>query len=691
MSRFRQRDQSDCGAACFAFVADHYGLRLPVARIRQVAGTGRAGTTAAGLVAAGQALGFLAKGVKGPASALPTVPLPAIAHCQLDNGLLHYVVLVRWSRRHAQVMDPAHGHTERWPHDRFLAVWSGVLILLAPGEAFHPGDHAVAPWRRLVQLLRPHRSVLAQAFLGAVVTTVLGLGMAVYVQQVVDHVIPDANRPLLRLLGLAMLVVLATRLLLGVLQSLLSLRTAQQIDATLILGYYRHLLHLPQSFFDTMRIGEITARVGDAIKIRQFLNQALLQLMLHPLVLVFALAALWAWSTPLALLSLALVPLHAGLYWGVNRLNRTWQRRLMERTADLDAHLVESLHAQPVLRRFGLEAEATLRTETRLVRLLRTSWQAALTGVGATTAGTLLTQVYLISLLWLGASLVLDARLTPGQLMSCHTLAGWLAGPIQGLLQLNTTIQETLIATDRLFEVLDLELEPDRGLITFTPRHAGPFRLEGVTFRHPGRAPVFTDLTLTLPARQLTVLAGESGSGKSTLLALLQRLYPPDTGRIVLGEHDLSYYRLDSLRRHLAVVPQHTHLLSGTVLENLAPGDPAPDLERLVRLCREAGILAFIEALPQGFLSRLTENGANLSGGQRQRLALVRALYREAPILLLDEPSAALDARAEATLVALLLDRRAAGQTIITATHTPSLLAAADHVVTLSAPGTPRG
>jgi ATP-binding cassette subfamily B protein len=482
-----------------------------------------------------------------------------------------------------------------------------------------------------------------------------------------------------------MLVVLAFKLVLGVFQSLLSMRTAQRIDASLILAYYRHLMRLPQPFFDSMRVGEITSRVADAVKVRNFLNGALLNLVLNPLILIFSLGAMFLWSWELALLSLALLPLNAALYWFINLRNRTYQRQIMERAADFDSQLVESLNSQPALRRFRLEEHAELRTEVRLVRLLKTGWRAGLAALGTGTTGMLISQVYLVGLLWLGAGLVLEAGLTPGQLMSCYTLAGYHTGPITSLLGLNTQIQETLIATDRLFEIMDLELEKDQGTIEFSATaHAGDIRFEKVTFKHAGRLATLHDLSVTFPAGEITVVVGESGCGKSTLLALLQRLYLPSEGRIFVGEQDVQYYRLESLRRHLAVVPQQTHLLSGTILENIAPGDHQPDLERVLRLCREVGVLEFIEKLPQGFFTHLHENGTNLSGGQRQRLALVRALYLDAPILLLDEPSSALDGGAEQTLVELVQRRRAAGRTVVVATHTPAFLSIADRIVTIA-------
>jgi ABC-type bacteriocin/lantibiotic exporter with double-glycine peptidase domain len=684
MSRFRQRDMTDCGAACLCFVADHYRKKLSVARLRQLAGTNQKGSTALGLVEAARQLGFTAKGVKGGTDALPSVPLPAIAHCLIDGRLLHYVVLMAWTPKYARVMDPGTGRVERWACEKFRSNWTGVLILLAPGDNFEPADQTTPQWQRLGNLLHPHLPVLGQAFVGAVVTTVLGLSMSVYVQKLVDHVIPEGNRQLLNLLGISMVVLLLFKLVLGWFQSLLSLRMAQRIDTAIMLAYYRHLLRLPQAFFDTMRVGEITSRVADAVKIRNFLNTSLLNLLLNPLILIFSLGAMFFWSWKLALLSLALLPSNAVIYWLVDRRNRFYQRQLMERGADFSAQLVESLNAQPLIRGFQLEEPAILRTESRLVRLMKTAWSASLLGLGSTTTATLVSQVYLIGLLWVGAGLVLDAGLSPGQLMSCYTLAGYLTGPLAALIGLNTSIRETLVASDRLFELMDLELERDWGLVEFTPAHAREIRLEGVSFKPAGRPPVLQDISLGLSAGKITALTGKSGCGKSTLLALLQRLHLPQGGRVLAGEMDLQYFQLASLRNQLAVVPQQTQLLSGTVLENLMLNDPQPDMERLLRICREIGALEFIESLPQGFFTPLSENGTTLSGGQRQRLALARALYRDAPVLLLDEPTSALDSKSEQQLLGLLQRLRDDGRTIVVATHASAVLAVADIIATLA-------
>jgi ATP-binding cassette subfamily B protein len=514
-----------------------------------------------------------------------------------------------------------------------------------------------------------------------VLGTVLSLSSAIYIQKIVDNVIVDGNRNLLRLLGVSMLLILGARIVLGYFQSILMLKSAQRIDAGLILGYYRHLMRLPQSFFDTMRVGEITSRVRDAVAIRDFLNGTILSLVLNPLILLFAFAAMFAYSWRLAVYSLLLIPVNLAIYLVSDWLNRRYQREIMERSADFDAQLVESLHAISVVRSRGLEDQMSFRSETRLVRLLKRVWSAANAGLVVGSAGTLTTQAYSIGLLWIGASLVLDSQLTAGELMSCNALAGYLTGPIVALIGINTSIRTATTATDRLYEILDLEREKDEGTAELSLKETFDLRIERLNFHHAGRLATLQDVSLECRSGTITALVGQSGCGKSTLLALLQRHYAADSGAILLNGVDLHYLKLASLRAHIGYVPQRIDLLAGTVLENIAPDEAQPDMVRIVDLCRRAGILDFVESLPRGFQTLITENGANLSGGQKQRLAIVRALYPDTPILLMDEPSSALDAGSEEQLMQMLQELRQAGKLIILAAHNQRLREVSDRIV----------
>lgn len=681
MPDFKQHDVTDCGAACLAYVFHRHGLAMSLSAIRQCTGTNRGGTTALGLVDTAKACGFEAKGIRCKFEDLLAVTLPGIAHVLTDGGRQHYVVVCAIGKKFMRIMDPAVGRVEKWSLDRFRACWTNVFLILVPSLNFVPSQRRDGAWPRLLALLRPQRPVLVQAFVGAVLATILSLAGAVYIQKIIDNVIVDGNRNLLRLMSLGMLVILAVRVLLGYFQSVLMLRSAQRIDAGLILGYYRHLVRLPQSFFDTMRVGEITSRVRDAVAVRDFLNGTILSLVLNPLILLTALAAMFAYSWRLALFSLALIPLNLAIYLVSDWLNRRYQREIMERSADFDSQVVESLHAMSVVRSCGLEEEMSFRSETRLVRVLKRVWSAANAGFLVGGAGTLVTQAYSVGLLWIGAGLVLDSRLTAGELMSCNALAGYITGPVVGLLGMNASIRTATTATERLYEILDLEREKDEGAADLVLE--GPFDLvmERVNFRYPGRTATLKDLSLRLESGTITALVGKSGCGKSTILSLLQRHYLPESGRIFLGGVDLQYVRLAALRGKVAYVPQKIDLLAGPILENIAPSEVQPDMVRVVELCRKVGILEFIESLPRGFQAPITENGANLSGGQKQRLAIVRALYADAPVVLMDEPSSALDAESEDMLMATLKAMRARGKLVLLAVHNRRLLSLCDHMV----------
>gem|GEM_PF-156876 len=580
-------------------------------------------------------------------------------------------------------MDPGVGRVEKWPIDSFRAKWTHVFIILTPALGFVPSKQGGGAWSRLLALLRPQKYVLMQALAGVVLGTVLSLSGAIFVQKIVDNVIVDGNRNLLRLLGVSMLVILAVRTLLGYFQSVLMLRSAQKIDAGLILGYYRHLMRLPQSFFDTMRVGEITARVRDAVAVRDFLNGTILNMIVSPLVLIVALAAMFTYSWRLALFSLALLPANVGIYFASDWLNRRYQREIMERSADFDSQLVESLHAMSVVRSCGMEEEMCFRSETRLVKLLKRIWTATNTGFVIAGAGSIVTQAYSVGLLWIGAGLVLDSQLTAGELMSCSALAGYITGPIVTLLGMNASIRTATTATERLYEILDLERERDEGSAELTLPGTFDLIVERVSFRYPGRVAALTDVSLRFSSGTISALAGKSGCGKSTILGLIQRHYLPESGKIFVNQSDIQYIKLAALRAKIAYVPQRIDLLAGTVLENIAPNEGQPDMQRIGELCRRVGILEFVENLPRGFQTLITENGANLSGGQKQRLAVVRALYADAPIVLMDEPSSALDQESEDMLTSTLEAMRKDGKLIILAVHNRRLLAMCDQVIEL--------
>jgi ATP-binding cassette subfamily B protein len=684
--RVRQRDASDCGAACLTSVAAWYRLRIPVARVRQLAFTDSRGTTALGLVSAATHLGFNAKGVRAPSSALSAIPLPAIAHV-VRGSLQHWLVVSRVGSKRVEVMDPALGSRRRLERAHFEREWSGAMVLLAPAVGFAAGDHRTSVIRRFWRLIAPNRSVLGMALLGSAVHTALGLAMTVYVQKLVDHVLVDGNRNLLNLMSVVMVTLMVIQALIGGMKGLLILHTGQRIDARLILGYYTHLLGLPQRFFDTMRIGEITSRIADAVKIRALINDAALELTMSAFIILLSLGLLFLYSVVLGVLVATTIPVYIAIWAVANTRNRLTSRDLMERGAELQSQLVESVSAIGTIKRFGLEPEMELRTEIRFVRLLRAVFRATRTAHFSATATALVSRLSVIALLWTGSVAVIDRQLTPGELMSCYALLGYLTGPIVTLIAANRTIQDALIAADRLFEIMDLERErpgPDANLVL---GRDGDIELEHVSFRYGARALALHDVSVRFTRGAITALVGESGSGKSTIAALIQRVYVPDEGRVRIGGFDLRHVSNETLRSLVCSVPQRIDVVAGSVLQNIALGDPDPDLARALEAARAAGIADMIERLPAAFDTELSENGGMLSAGERQRLAIARALYRDPEILILDEATSSLDHTAIKTVRRMARERRARGRTVIVIAHQLDMVVDADHIVVLRTGG----
>ncbi len=682
-TKIKQRDITDCGAACLASVAEHYKLGIPVSRIRQYASTDKRGTNVQGLLEAAEKLNFQAKGVKGGMDSLAKIPKPAIAHIVVKEVLHHYVVIYKVTATHITVMDPAFGEMKKYTNEEFKKVWTGVLVLLLPNETFEEKTEKVSIITRLWFLLKPHRGVMVQALVGAAIYTVIGLSTSIFLQKIIDYVIPTGNTSLLNLMAVVMLGLLGLQLIIGGMKTVFMLKTGQQIDARLILGYYKHLLKLPQQFFDTMRVGEIISRINDAVKIRAFINDASINLAVNLFIVVFSFVLMFTYYWKLALIMLLIIPVYLIVYIIINRLNKKVQRKLMERAAELESQLVESVNTVRTIKQFGIEHHANINTETRFINLLKSIYTSGMNGLFATTSTEFASRAFTIILLWVGAGFVIDQAITPGELLSFYALIGYFTGPVGSLVGMNKTIQDALIASDRLFEIMDLEREKEENMITLKPEMLGDIVFNAVGFRYGSRVTVFEDFSLVVPHKKITAIIGESGSGKSTLAAILQKLYPLQTGHVKIGSYNLENLSAASLRKLLGIVPQNIDLFAGNVIENIALGEYEPNMQRIHQILEQLGMMEFIDQLPNKLGSYLGENGVNLSGGQKQRLAIARALYKQPELLIMDEATSSLDSASEQFVQNAMLQFKEEGKTVLLIAHRLSTVVLADKIIIL--------
>ncbi len=656
---------------------------MPIAKIRQLSHTNTRGTNALGLVQGLESMGFNAKGVKGGADVLSDIPLPAIAHIVSKEQYHHYVVIYKVAKGKISVMDPAFGKIEEYTIEEFSKIWTGVLVLLEPNQYFEQKNEKTSLYKRFWNLVQPHKSILIQALLGALVYTILGLSTSIYIEKITDYVLIDGNRRLLNLLSVGMIVILLFQIFIGAMKSILVLQTGQKMDKHLILGYYKHLLKLPQRFFDTMKVGEIISRVNDAVKIRTFINDAAIQIFVNIFIVIFSFVLMFTYYWKLALITALVIPLYFFVYWITNKLNKKVERKLMEENAELESHLVESLNSVRTIKQFGIEPFANNKTDNAFTTLLKTIYNSVLNALFSGNSSEFLSRIFTIILFWLGSGYVIDRIITPGELLSFYSLIGYFTSPVSQLIGINKTIQNALIAADRLFEIMDLEREETNEKIDLVAENIGDIQFKEVNFSYGSRVDVFTDFNCLIKKGQTTAIVGESGSGKTTLAALIQNLYSLKSGKILIGDYDINYISNYSLRKLVLVVPQQIDLFSGNVIENIALGEDFPDMQRIFNITKKLRILSFVEGLPNGFQTYLGENGALLSGGQKQRIAIARALYKNPEILILDEATSSLDTEAEIVIQNTLQEFRNQGKTIIVIAHRLSTVANADTILVI--------
>jgi ATP-binding cassette subfamily B protein len=681
----RQHDMVDCGAAALATVALHYRRPIGLEQMRDLTGTDRIGANLLGLLQAAERLGFSAKGVKGSYEALAQLPLPAIAHTRTEEGLGHFVVLHRVKPRAVVVADPARG-VQHLSREEFARRWTGYLLLVVPESKAAPvvaGQPPVSPWRRFLHLLTPYTPVLLEAFCCALLMTLLGISSSYFVQHLVDTVLPRHEGRLLNALGVGMVLILVFRCLFGMLRQYLVAHVSRKVDLTLIAGYARHLLTLPLRFFEMRRVGEILSRVNDAAKVREAISGTTLTAVVDGTLVVLLVIVLWLYDLPLALVATAFVPLLLASTLVHHPAAKRLSTQAMESAAQLSSHLVEDVSGVETVKAFGAERARTEEGETRLVGLIQGVFSLQKLGISMSALGTLLTSLAGIVILWYGGHRVISGALTIGQLLFFYTLLGYLLGPLERLASVDLKLQDALVAVDRLYQILDIEVEALHSprKLAFPAGRLG-LELRDVSFHYGSRANVLENVNLRIPAGRTVAILGESGSGKSTLLKLLMGYYEPTEGRVLIGRSDLRDLDLASLRSRIGLVAQDPFIFTGSIRDNIALGKPDTTAEEVTEAARAAGLEEFILGLPQRYDTVIGERGANLSGGQRQRLAIARALLRRPDILIFDEATSHLDTATERA-IQHNLRTALAGKTVVLVAHRLSTVKDADLIYVL--------
>lgn len=624
---------------------------------------------------------------QGEWTALPRVPMPVLALA--GSGRL--MIVSRTQQGHWWTQEEGQAQPAPIEPAALASRWGGWWWTAQPQARQEPG--AMAPeaepqrfgWRWFLEAMRPYRRLLSEVLLASLVLQVLALLTPLVFQVVIDKVLNQRSASTLDVLVAALLAIGLFEVVLGGLRHHLGAHAAHGLDVTLGVRVFRHLLRLPLPYFEGRRSGEVVARMRELDTVRAFMTGPVLTTGLDLAFVFVFLAVMAIYSLWLTAVVLVFLPVFGLLSWGLG----WWSRRDLEgkyaQASANQAFLVETVGAMRTVKSQGCEAAWQAEWSRRLADQAQAGFRAGGSAQRSQQAISAASRVMMVLLLWLGARQVMAGELTVGGLIAFNMLASRVCGPILKLASLWQDVMQLRLSLRRLAEIMLAVPEPMAGryrpLPGIPPRSRGELRLEGVTFTHgPGRAAVLEGVSLTLTPGEVVGLIGASGCGKTTLMRLLQGLYAPHQGRILLDGVDL--VRLDpaQLRRQVALVSQEPQLFDRTVRENIALGREDLTMEAVVRAARIAGAHEFILQLPQGYDTRVGEQGGLLSGGQRARIALARALAGDPPVLLLDEATAWLDDSTERRLQAELA-QACQGRTVLIAAHRLSTLRGAGRVL----------
>ena len=653
------------------------GVAADREQIRHRLGTNEIG--ASEILRCAKDFGLKARACSTKWSRLAKMPLPAIA--TLRDG--RFLVMAKASDDQVLVQAPGASRPSLMSRDELLGIWDGGLILMTRRAGLADlGRRFDITW--FLGAINKYRRLLGEVLLASFFLQLFALVSPLFFQVVIDKVLVHRSLSTLDVLVVGLVAISMFETVLGILRTYLFSHTTNRIDVELGARLFNHLLALPMAYFQARRVGDSVARVRELENIRNFLTSSALTLAIDLVFTFVFLAVMFAYSPLLTWIVLGSFPFYIAISAGVTPLFRRRLDEKFRRGAENQAFLVESVTGIETLKAMAVEPQMQRRWEEQLAGYVSASFKVLSLGNTASQMVQFVSKLVTTVTLYFGARLVIDGGLSVGELVAFNMLAGRVSAPVLRLAQIWQDFHQARLSVQRLGDILNTTAEP-----TYAPARArlpsiqGHIGFDHVTFRYrlQGKE-VLHDVSFDIPAGQMVGIVGPSGSGKSTFAKLVQRLYVPESGRVMIDGMDLAMADPAWLRRQIGVVLQENVLFNRSVRENIALADPTMSMERVIAAAKLAGAHDFILELDEGYNTIVGERGSTLSGGQRQRIAIARALISDPRILIFDEATSALDYESE-RIIQQNMKEIAKGRTVLVIAHRLSTVRAADRIVTL--------
>ncbi len=603
-------------------------------------------------------------------------PLPAILRLK-DNS---YIVLLAIKRDENKVLTltPLEKHPVSHDINELQAQMTDYVIILSHKNS---NSDVKFGFKWFFNEIFKYKKIIGQVLLGSFVVQLFGLVTPLFTQVILDKVLVNRTIATLDVLAFAFIVVAIFELILNLSRNYIFIHTTNKIDAKLGAKLFRHLFKLYYVYFENRQVGNIVARVRELDRIREFITDKSVSVLIDAFFSVVFLVVMFIYSVKLTFISLAFLAIIAVIYVCITPELRARLEDKFQMGAHSNSYLVESVTGVQTVKSLAIEGSMFRKWEDKLGKYLKSSFNLAIMGNFTGSICGFLQKGMTIAILYVGVMLVIENKLTIGQLIAFQMFSGQFSAPMLRLVGLWNDFQQTLLAVDRIGDILNSPLEMQSGNAITLSQVRGDIKIENLSFKYNVDAPmVLNNINLDIKAGEKIGFVGRSGSGKSTIAKLIQRLYYTTEGTIYIDGIDIRNINPVWLRTNIGIVLQENYLFSGTIKDNIALPRPNMPMEGIIQASQIAGAHEFISKMPKGYDSEVGERGSSLSGGQKQRIAIARALISNPRILIFDEATSALDYESER----IIRDNMAMiskGRTTIIIAHRLSTIKDCDKIV----------
>jgi ATP-binding cassette subfamily B protein len=579
-----------------------------------------------------------------------------ILHVTLEEKLEHYILSFGYEEGRFIVWDPAKGLTEL-SETELEKIWTSKKCLgLIPNNSFKLEEEEKKGKREwILKAIKPEKDLLIISVVIGVLISALGLVMAIFTQKLIDKILPSREIKVLIMASVLVLILLSSRIILSAIRQFFLLTQGKSFSTRIVDDFYRSLLFLPKSFFDTRKIGDFVARLNDTLRIQRVIAEVIGTYIIDILILCITLIMLFYYSVISGILSLIFLPVFYLIVYKWRKRIISSQHALMSGYALSESNFISSLKGIMEIKSMNWQNDFSQKNKTVYSEFQERAFSLGKIKLKLSLLTGLTGSAYIIIVLIYASIQVMGSKMTQGELMAILSLSSTLLPSILNLALIGIPLSEAKVALNRMFEFTQIRPEDDENIKLCSTFNIDKITLENISFRFPGQKLLIENLSLNVERGKIVSLVGESGCGKSTLASIILRFYSPESGRVILNNNiDCVGIDIKKWRSRIGIIPQEIHIFNGTILQNLLAELTESKINEMISTISGFGLGSFIDSFPSGLMTLVGEEGINLSGGQKQLLAFIRVLINKPDILIIDEGTSNMDRGTESMIMGLI-------------------------------------